>query len=94
MAQIDRQSLAIDWRDPVFRTPSRTKVKPSGEVVRREILMESPREEWADGALDESALENLTPDQLRALADLEEQRRRGLVNEADYRSQRRKILKP
>ena len=96
MAQTDRQGLAIDWQDPVFRNPSRTRISPGGEVVRSEILMESPREDWAEDApsIDENALENLSPDQLRALAHLEQQRRRGLVTEADYRGQRRRILEP
>ena len=44
MSLVSDQSVAVDWRDPVFARPSRTRVLPSGEVVRREILMESPPE--------------------------------------------------
>ena len=44
MALVSDQAVAIDWRDPVFAQPTRTRVLPSGEVVRREVLMESPAE--------------------------------------------------
>ena len=94
MAQIDAQSVAVDWRDPIFREPTRTQITPGGEVVRRTILMESPRSDWEEDGPQGSApkLEELSPDQLRELADLEEGRRRGLIDEAGYRSQRDQIL--
>ena len=94
MAQIDTQSVAVDWRDPVFREPTRTQITPGGEVVRRTILMESPRSEWAEDNPKGRGpnLEGMSPDQLRELADLEERRRRGLIDEANYRSQRDQIL--
>src|SRR6266850_5441232 len=44
MSLVSDQAVAIDWRDPVFAHPTRTRVLPSGEVVRREVLMESPAE--------------------------------------------------
>ena len=95
MTLVDAQSVAVEWRNPVFSRPTRTKILPSGEVRRKTILMESPPEEWIS---DESAVdvlpENLSPEQLRALADLEERRQRGDVTEAEYREQRRRILKP
>jgi hypothetical protein len=86
------QSVAIDWRDPVFATPSRTRVLPSGEVVRREILMESPPEV---GQTDDPVLrmrDDLSPQQLRDLADVEEDRRGGRITETEYRARRRAIL--
>ena len=85
------QSVAVDWRDPVFKRESRTRVLPSGQVERREILMESPEEvEDTDAAMKLPA--NLSPEQLRGLADLEEQRREGRITETEYRTKRRAIL--
>jgi len=94
MAQIDKQSVAIDWRDPVFREPTRTQITAGGEVVRRTILMESPRSEWDEDKprTEGVGLGDLSPEQLRDLADLEEKRRRGLIDEASYRFQRGEIL--
>lgn len=94
MAQIDKQSVAVDWRDPVFREPTRTQITPGGEVVRRTILMESPRSEWDEDEprTEGVSLGELSPAQLRELADLEENRRRGLIDEASYRFQRSEIL--
>jgi hypothetical protein len=94
MSLVSNQSVAIDWRDPVFARPSRTRVLPSGEVVRREILMESPPE--VDD-LDDPVLrmpDDLSPQQLRDLADVEEDRREGRITETEYRSRRRAILEP
>ena len=95
MAMIDKQSLAVAWRDPIFRDPTRTDIRPSGEVVRRNILMESPREDWEESqpsvGIDPGGL---SPEQLRALADLEEARRRGQLTEAEYRSRKNAIVQP
>jgi hypothetical protein len=92
MALVSDQAVAIDWRDPVFKHPTRTRVLPSGEVVRREILMESPAE--AEDAADPAMKlpENLSPEQLRGLAEIEEQRRDGKITETEYRTRRRAIL--
>lgn len=93
MTVVDRQGLAIDWRDPIFARPTRTKVLPTGEVVRKTILLESAPE--ADDPTESAALpEDLSPEQLRALADLEEQRRAGAITEPEYRARRRDILAP
>jgi hypothetical protein len=93
MVPVDKQSVAVDWRDPVFKRPSRTAIRPSGEVVRKTILLESPREQWVEEIpADPSILDELSPDQMRALADLEEQRRRGLLTEGSYKAERKKIL--
>ncbi|HEY5657795.1 MAG TPA: hypothetical protein VIY27_08385 [Myxococcota bacterium] len=97
MTLVDAQSLAVEWRDPIFARPTRTTVLPTGEVMRKTILMESPPEEWQEGEAEPAAgppVENLSPEQLRALADLEEQRQQGLITEADYLAERRKILEP
>lgn len=92
MALVDHQSVAVDWRDPIFRKPTRTRVTASGRVVRRQVLMES-LEDDTDYGPDPRAMEDLTPDQLRALADLEEERREGEVSEAQYNARRNQILR-
>jgi hypothetical protein len=92
MALVADQAVAIDWRDPVFAKPTRTRVLPSGEVVRSEVLMESPPE--AEDAADPGMAlpENLSPDQLRGLANIEDLRRAGKITETEYRARRRAIL--
>ena len=92
MSLVSDHGVAIDWRDPVFAKPTRTRVLPSGDVVRREILLESPDE--AQEIRDPAATlpENLSPEQLRSLADIEEERRAGKITETEYRSRRRAIL--
>jgi hypothetical protein len=92
MSLVSDQAVAIDWRDPVFAKPTRTRVLPSGEVVRREILMETPEEVKDSGDAAAPLPENLSPEQLRGLADLEEQRRAGKITETEYRARRREIL--
>jgi len=95
MTQVDGQSVAVVWRSPIFKRPSRTRITPSGEVVRRTILMES--EEEADEANAESAPEplpqNLSAETLRKLADLEDERHRGEITEAEYAVRRREIIR-
>jgi hypothetical protein len=92
MSLVSDQAVAIDWRDPVFARPTRTRVLPSGEVVHRDVLMESPPDvqEGADPTM--RLPENLSPEQLRSLADIEEQRRDGRITEVEYRARRRAIL--
>lgn len=88
------KTVAVDWRSDAFRDPTRIQLSPSGEVRRRTVLMED------DTPLDEEAapegtirLDDLTPEKLRDLADLEEQRRAGEVTEAEYQRRRLEILK-
>src|SRR5262249_10105181 len=90
MSLVSDQAVAVDWRDPVFAKPTRTRVLPSGEVVRSEVLMESPAEVQDPG--DAKLPENLSPDQLRGLANIEELRRDGKITETEYRARRRAIL--
>jgi hypothetical protein len=84
--------VAVDWRDPVF-TQSAVRIRPGGEVVRRTILLETPEDKPA-GEKDGGAAppDTLSPEALRALADLEETRRRGELTESEYQSRRRAIL--
>jgi len=86
------QAAVVDWRDEVFAKPSRTRITPSGKVLRTTILMES--EEEAPPAPRPALSPELTPEQLRALADLEEARREGKLSEAEYAAERNRILEP
>jgi len=92
MTVVDRQSVAVAWRDPIFSKPSRTRLLPSGDVVRRTILMESPDEGLGEPAPGSRISDALSPETLRQLADLEEMRRRGEITEAQYDIRRRQIL--
>jgi hypothetical protein len=88
----DGQTVVVDWRDPIFSRPTRTKVLPTGEVLRKTILLESPPEEAAPSPPSQALPPGLTAEQLRALADLEEARRNGEITEAEYRSQQREVM--
>ena len=106
MELVDTQSVAVVWRDDVFAQPTRTKVLPTGRVVRKTILLESPEDETGVSPAEEEeaaapkapeqpepvAPSGLTPAQLRALADLEEARRDGKITEAEYAAEQQKIL--
>jgi hypothetical protein len=94
MSLVDKQSVAVRWRDPVFERPTRTRVLPTGQVLRREILMESSPEEIQQQRSQEPLPTDLSPDQLRALADLEEARRRGGITEDEYNTRRQAIVSP
>lgn len=87
------QAVAVVWRDPIFKRPTRTRILPGGKVVRREVLMESP-EETPDAPVASDVLPaDLSPDTLRRLADLEEQKTRGEVTQTQYNVLRENILK-
>jgi hypothetical protein len=87
------QAAVVDWRDSVFAKPTRTRITPGGKVLRTTILMESQEEE-APPAQRPTLSSELTPDQLRSLADLEEARRDGKLSEAEYAAERNRILVP
>ena len=91
MSLADAQSAVVDWRNPLFAKPSRTRITPSGKVLRTTILMESEEEAPAPRP---DISSDLTPEQLRALADLEEARRDGKLSEAGYAAERNRILAP
>jgi len=102
MKMVDEQSLAIAWSDKIFERPTRTRVTPSGKMMRKTILMES--EEPESEPATESDTGEAKPAEiltipagtsaktLRELADLEERRQRGEISEYDYEQQRTKIL--
>jgi len=89
------QLVTANWRDPIFKDSGALSIRPGGQVVRRTVLMDSGEEvgtppEPATGAA--VPPEGVSPEGLRALADLEESRRRGELTEADYQAKRRAIL--
>jgi hypothetical protein len=87
------QTVAVTWRAPIFQRATRTRITPTGKVVRREILMETP-EDAPDPPLATDVLPgNLAPDTLRKLADLEDSKTRGEVTQAEYAAQREAILR-
>ncbi|RIL05820.1 MAG: hypothetical protein DCC71_09070 [Proteobacteria bacterium] len=89
------QLVSANWRDPLFKDSGVISVRAGGKVVRRTVLMDSGEESSIPAAPQTGAPvppEGLSPEALRALADLEDERRRGQVTEADYQSKRRQIL--
>lgn len=85
--------VAADWRSNVFKDISAIRIRPGGGVVRRTILLEeAPEDEAASQPGPAPPPEGLSPEALRALADLEETRRRGELSETDYQEKRREIL--
>ena len=93
MHAVGPYGLAIRWRDPIFMKSRRALEGP--DVRTRTILMESEIPEGEVGAVLPSQLsDRLTPDTLRALADLEDERRSGKLSEADYRMRRDALLHP
>jgi hypothetical protein len=91
LSLVGTQSVAADWRNPLFGRPTRAEVSAEGKVVRRTVLMESPPEPEAAPA-PEPLPPSLSPAALRQLADLEERRRRGELTESYYEARRREIL--
>jgi hypothetical protein len=93
---VDQQAVAVVWKDAIFKTPTRTRVGADGKLMRREILMESPEDEPLPSASAPPEAEpiptNMSPESLRALADLEQRRLDGEISENRYHSERRRIL--
>jgi hypothetical protein len=87
---VGTQAVTVVWRDPLFRSGAHLRLGPGGKTLRREILFES-REEETETTEPEIA-GHLSPETLRALADLEESRRQGTISEAEYQDRRRGIL--
>jgi hypothetical protein len=90
------QILEIAWRDPVFRQPYRLPGSTEGGKRRREVLVQAPipKDERDAASAGRVALDTLSPEQLRALADLEEDRREGRITENAYQRSRRQLLRP
>ena len=90
------QTLEIDWQNDVFRTAYRLPGSTGGEKRRREVLMQSPIPQAERKAMQgaDVDVDTLTPEQLRALADLEEDRASGRITEQAYQRARRELLRP
>ena len=84
-----RQGVRVAWRDAVFGGAAPTPSAAETEARKRTILLESP-ERMAP--VSKTDLEGLSAGQLRALADLEEDRRQGQITETEYRRAREQIL--
>jgi hypothetical protein len=93
MTLVDSQAVAADWRDPVFKKPTRTRITPGGRVVRRTILMESEDVDATDYGPTPQLNQDLSAQDLRDLADLEEERDRGELTETEYNAKRNRILR-
>jgi hypothetical protein len=87
---VGAQAVSVAWRDPLFRAPGQVRVGTGGKILRRQILLEDPEEPPETTTPDISG--HLSPETLRALADLEELRRHGAISEAAYQERRRSIL--
>jgi hypothetical protein len=100
MELVDKQTVAVNWRDDIFAHATRTKVLPTGKVIRKTILLESDVEEPPPGGGEAeptsppipAAPTGLSPAQLRALADLEEARQAGQITEAEYAERQQEIM--
>ena len=92
MVMLAPNTLGVSWRDAVFRKAGNIRIGAGGRVIRREILLEEPPEEAPEPSLAEQMPADLSPQVLRDLADLEEERRAGRISEADYARRRRAIL--
>lgn len=90
------QTLEIDFQNDVFRTAYHLPGSTGGTRLRREVLLESPIPASERKSDDDSgvSLDQLNPEQLRALADLEEDRRSGRITEQAYQKARRELLRP
>jgi hypothetical protein len=86
------RTAAIDWRSDFFAKQRAFRVSSSGEIERRTILMESPEVDVAPSEPGEALPADLAPSTLRALADLEEERRQGKITESYYQARRSEIL--
>ncbi len=91
---IGAQSVAAHWRDSRFRKGANLTVGAGGGVQRRKILLESP-DAVVEDDVEPGAPMRLPSDPavLRALADLEDERRSGTVSESAYQQRRRALLR-
>ncbi|MGI9432431.1 MAG: hypothetical protein ACR2PQ_09470 [Myxococcota bacterium] len=89
---VAEQTVAVDWRNPIFRKPTHLRIGAGGKLLRRQILLEAPAEEEE---VEEVPLvpADLSSETLRALADLQDQRQRGEISETRYHQVRRDLLR-
>lgn len=91
------QTLEIDWKDPVFLTDYRLPGSTDGLRRRREVIEQSPipKNELDQNSTDEDGvgIDELSAEQLRALADLEDDRNQGRITEPAYQRAKRQLLR-
>lgn len=89
---VGEQTLAVDWRNPIFRKPTHLRIGAGGKLLRRQILLEAPAEEEV---VEEVPIvpADLSSDVLRSLADLQDQRQRGEISETQFQQARRDLLR-
>jgi hypothetical protein len=91
------QLVEVDWQNPVFQTSYRLPGSSGGTKRRREVLEQSPiPQQERDAAFAGEgtvAIDELSPAQLRALADLEEDRLQGRITETAYQRAKRQLLR-
>jgi hypothetical protein len=90
-----RQALEIEWQDSVFRTAYYLPGTSGGEKRKREVLVQSPipKDELRQARDGELPLDELSPEQLRELANLEEDRLEGRITESAYQRAKRQLLR-
>ena len=89
------QSVAVSWRDPIFRRPTRTRdpAQRQGRAARDPDGDARGHHAPAPPIATDVLPANLSPDTLRKLADLEEQKTRGEVTQTEYTVMRSTILR-
>ncbi len=89
------QMLEIDWQNDVFSQAYALPGTTKGAPKKREILLQAPVPKAERDEMDAAAgsIDQLSPDQLRALADLEEDRREGRITETAYQRARRALMR-
>jgi hypothetical protein len=93
MRVVGPQDVAVEWRDPVFASSKILESRGAGAPKRRTVLMEEVVPEGEAPVAGSDDVEDLSPEVLRALAELEEQRRSGAITEIEYQSRRYDILR-
>jgi hypothetical protein len=86
VATIGASGVAVDWRADLFREPV-----AESEGRRRTILFDSPVPAGAAPSSGNQAVPT-DPERLRALADLEADRRAGRISETEYQRRRSELL--
>jgi hypothetical protein len=86
------QTVVVPWRRSLYARPLRAPSVAGGDVQRRTILMESPIPLDELEPQQDSIPANLDPGVLRALADLEEDRRAGAITETEYQQKKALLL--
>jgi hypothetical protein len=91
---IGEQAVSVAWRDAIFREPTHVRVGSGGRLLRRSVLMETAPDSAGQPEPEPQALPaDLSPETLRALADLQEQRAAGEISETAYHQKRRDLLR-